>query len=334
MYQIALVSSIITLLASGGYVIYEILSGRAIPLGIKARVMLRRGNGTMPSRQEIAWSLLPLSVFTTWCLWVQIDFSLFLVLASLITGIIWLVDVVTEKKIRREVFSGDQSKPVRESLIVEYSRSFFPVLVIVLVLRTAAWEPFRIPSGSMMPSLLVGDFILVNKHAYGIRLPVVDHELIESGKPERGDVAVFRFPDNPSLDYIKRIIGLPGDEIGYFNKTLMINGTVIQKTDMGAYEGEDYTLMRPPVRTYREKVGKHTFNTLEQQNKRGQEGLAKVPDGHYFVMGDNRDNSNDSRYWGYVPAENMVGRADRIWMSWDSEDYRIRFERVGQKIDE
>lgn len=263
------------------------------------------------------------------------DFAAFLVLSTLITGLIWLLDVLLLKKSRDEF---NDARPagsdavMKEHVIVEYSRSFFPVILIVLILRSFLFEPFKIPSGSMMPTLLVGDFILVNKFAYGVRIPVWEKVIIDSGKPERGDVAVFRFPSNPSLDYIKRIVGLPGDEIRYFDKILTINGEQVNKIPGEEYTGEDAELMDPPILLYTESLSEHTFDTLEQPEKSGLEGVTVVPDGHYFVMGDNRDNSNDSRYWGFVPGENLVGRADRIWMSWDTGDTRVRWGRIGSAI--
>lgn len=263
------------------------------------------------------------------------DFSAFLVLATFTTGGIWLYDVIVNKKSRDRANQDKvpgSSGYVGESLITEYSRSFFPVILLVLFLRSFLYEPFKIPSGSMMPTLLVGDFILVNKFAYGIRLPVLDTEILDFGKPERGDTVVFRYPNDPSLDYIKRAVGLPGDEIAYFNKTLTINGQIIEKLPQGQYTGPGYDLLNSAVNVYQENIGKHRFGTLEQPVKQGLEGVIRVPDGHYFMMGDNRDNSNDSRYWGFVSQENLVGRADYIWMSWDAEANWIRSERLGKKI--
>lgn len=264
------------------------------------------------------------------------DFAAFLVLATFITGIIWLWDILVLKP-EREKYNKDrepgQEGYRRESTIVEYSRSFFPVILIVLILRSFLFEPFKIPSGSMMPTLLVGDFILVNKYAYGVRLPTLETEILDLGKPERGDVAVFRYPKDQSLDYIKRVIGIPGDEISYRNRVLSINGVPVKKVPLGDYRGEDADMMKPPILMHEETVSEHTFRTLEQPYQLSLQGRARVPDGHYFVMGDNRDNSNDSRVWGFVPVENLVGRADMIWMSWDSDNSRVRFERIGQSID-
>jgi len=264
------------------------------------------------------------------------DFAAFLVLATLATGLIWLWDAIFIKK-SRDIYNAGRAEESegyrREQIIVEYARSFFPVILLVLILRSFLFEPFKIPSGSMMPTLLIGDFILVNKFAYGVRIPVWEKEIIDSGKPQRGDVAVFRFPNDPSLDYIKRVIGVPGDEIRYVDRVLTINGQPVAKLPGGEYSGDGADLMVPPIRVYREKIADHEFDTLEQPEKPALEGTTIVPDGHYFMMGDNRDNSNDSRYWGFVPVENLVGRADNIWMSWDSAGTRIRWGRIGSSIE-
>ena len=259
------------------------------------------------------------------------DFAAFLVAATFITGLIWLADALFFRQ-RRRGRAAAAVGAAKEPVVVEYARSFFPVILLVLVLRSFFYEPFKIPSGSMMPTLLTGDFILVNKFAYGVRLPVLEWELWDLGKPRRGDAAVFRFPSDPSLDYIKRIIGLPGDEIAYINKTLAINGKKVDKLPQGRYRGEDRELLQSPIEVYRERIDAHAFDTLEQPRKPGLQGVTTVPPGHYFVMGDNRDNSNDSRFWGFVPVENLVGRAERVWMSWDSDDLRVRWGRIGRPI--
>ena len=211
------------------------------------------------------------------------DFAAFLVLATVVTGAIWLFDAMVWKKARLMANRDkmpDQPGYLRESVIVEYSRSFFPVILLVLILRSFLYEPFKIPSGSMMPTLLAGDFILVNKFAYGVRLPVLEYEIWDLGKPERGDAVVFRYPNDVSLDYIKRVVGMPGDEISYFNKTLTVNGQEIGKAHKGEYTGYDHDLLTPVIDVYEESLGTHTFNTLEQPAKLGVEGVTRVPDGH------------------------------------------------------
>ncbi len=256
------------------------------------------------------------------------DFSAFLVIATFLTGIIWLADSL--------FFARKRSS--KEPLIVEYSRSFFPVILAVLVIRSFLFEPFRIPSSSMMPTLLIGDFILVNKFAYGVRLPVIDTKIIEVSLPQRGDVVVFRYPEDPSLDYIKRLIGLPGDKISYRGKTLLVNGEPMDQVRMGPYVPVGTAKInmaregaRPEIRSEQLSDVKHDI--LLDSNKRysGNHEFI-VPEGEYFVMGDNRDNSNDSRYWGTVPEENFVGKALLIWMNWDTAKGGKSFSRIGTLI--
>ena len=263
----------------------------------------------------------------------SLDFELMLSLAVIVSGCIWAIDAVFWAKDRKKLSSTVDGSLSDEPILVEYARSFFPVLLVVLVLRSFIFEPFRIPSGSMMPTLLVGDFILVKKYAYGIRLPVLNTRLTEGEAPKTGDIAVFRFPMEPSLDYIKRIVGLPGDRIAYYNKTLYINGKVMPQTDMGEYRTEKNGGRRMNGASLRKEILyqlKHDI--LVQPGSPGIEGESVVPAGHYFVVGDNRDNSNDSRYWGFVPEENLVGKAVRIWMHWDWDGTGLDVGRIGQAI--
>jgi len=262
------------------------------------------------------------------------DFSFYLFVAVLITGLIWLLDVFFLKPKRNEVVQNttqihqgvDIASSKKEPVIVEYSKSFFPVLLIVFLLRGFVVEPFRIPSGSMLPSLYIGDFILVNKFAYGIRVPVLNKKIIELSGPERGDVVVFRYPRDPNLDYIKRVIGLPGDHIAYYNKVLYINGKPVTRTFDGQYKGPGQTF----ANEYTEDLedAEHLILLLPARPNNLQ-GEYIVPEGMYFVMGDNRDNSNDSRVWGPVPEENLVGKAFMIWMHYSNEWH---FERIGNII--
>ena len=253
------------------------------------------------------------------------DFSAALTLASFITGFIaaiyWLIKRLKKSQTAR-----------KEPLIVEYSKSFFPVLLFVLVLRSFIVEPFRIPSSSMMPTLLIGDFILVNKFSYGIRLPVVDTKIIDIGKPERGDIMVFRYPQNPSLDYIKRVIALPGDKVSYFDKHIFINGEKIIQKPLGLYKGVGQGENMTGALLQHEQLQAKEHEILIMQQRPSVEGEIIVPDGHYFMMGDNRDNSNDSRYWGTVPEENIVGKAFMIWMNWDADNKGVDWSRLGSII--
>jgi len=273
----------------------------------------------------------------------NIDFPTVLVGATLVTGVIWALDSMLlapgrRKRVDALLQQGEnrESEPVlralKESTIVEYSKSFFPVILAVLLLRSFLVEPFRIPSGSMMPTLLVGDFILVNKFSYGIRLPVLDTKVIEVGEPARGDVVVFRYPKDPNVDYIKRIVGLPGDRVGYFNKVVYINGEAVGQVPSGVYVGKGSGVSMSGASKRQEKLGDVRHDILVMPRTPGLEGEFVVPPGEYFVMGDNRDNSNDSRFWGAVPEANLVGKAFRIWMNWDSANGGVDFGRIGTKI--
>lgn len=246
------------------------------------------------------------------------DFSFFLLTATVVTGIIWGGYIL--------LFNFDEKT---EPLIVEYARSFFPVVLIVLILRSFLAEPFRIPSASMMPSLLIGDFILVNKFIYGIRLPVINTKIIDMNEPQRGDIVVFRYPKDPTIDYIKRVIGLPGDKVTYENKKLYINEQPVKYVSLGRYkgvgQGEDMT----GAEQFIEELTGVEHGILNRNGVSSAEGDYIVPKGNYFVMGDNRDNSNDSRYWGTVPEENLVGKAFFIWMNWDIKYHGIGFDRIG-----
>ena len=279
------------------------------------------------------------------------DFPTFLVLATLVTGVIWLIDALAFAPSRRRlaeamvgVDSGSAAAATapKEPLLVEYSRSFFPVILIVLLLRSFLVEPFRIPSGSMMPTLLVGDFILVNKFAYGLRLPVLNKKVIEVGDPQRGDVMVFRYPREPTVDYIKRVVGVPGDRINYRGKVLYVNGRPMPQTAMGIYTGVGSGARETGSFLADENLGgvEHTILThplapdFPPQCRVLVNGPIVVPQGHYFMMGDNRDNSNDSRCWGLVPEENLVGKAFAIWMNWDGarNGFPVAWERLGNVI--
>jgi len=251
------------------------------------------------------------------------DFSLFLVIATFVTGVVWGGYLLYLKLNKREF--DEQNEP----WAVEYARSFFPVVLIVLVLRSFLFEPFRIPSGSMMPTLLIGDFILVNKFTYGIRLPVLHTKIVPMNAPKRGDIVVFRFPKDPSVDYIKRVIGLPGDKVAYYQKKLTINDRAINQVSLGNYANVTEDEDPAAIEEVSENLISLEHGILINHAQPTVEGEYIVPAGHYFVMGDNRDNSNDSRYWGTVPEENLVGKAFFIWMSWNSDNSGIGFNRIG-----
>jgi len=260
------------------------------------------------------------------------DIELFLVVGSLVSGLVWLTDILFLQKLRSGGEPEKENEKAAEPWYVEYSKSFFPVLIIVLVLRSFVAEPFRIPSGSMMPTLLVGDFILVNKFSYGLRLPVLHTRVTTGDAPERGDVIVFRYPKNPSVDYIKRIVGLPGDHVAYYNKQLFINGHAAGQVVEDEYINIDPQQARPGQLYIEEDLSSIKHDMLIDENRLSIEGEYVVPPGSFFVMGDNRDNSNDSRFWGVVPEENLVGKAFMVWMNWDFSGNSLDLSRVGNRI--
>ncbi len=295
---------------------------------------------------------------------VEGNFALLLFLATVVTGLYWLAERLYFLPRRRKAAArleataaqrradlaakgitqvdGDVAQARQRLLMqpwwLDWTAGLFPVILAVFVLRSFLFEPFKIPSGSMIPTLLVGDLILVNKFTYGIRLPVINTKLTEGNAPQRGDVMVFRYPPKPSLDYIKRVVGVPGDEVAYLNKTLTINGRPVPKTALPDFFDEDAMLY---FKQFEEVLGGRRHRILNDDNRPAfipgtddfqfkqncrysVEGVVcKVPAGHYFMMGDNRDNSLDSRYWGFVPDRNIVGKAFFIWMNFGS------FKRIG-----
>ena len=272
------------------------------------------------------------------------DFNLILVPATLFFIAVWLLDKFVFKQ-RATKGRGN------ENFIITWAYDFWPVLAVVMVLRSFLYEPFNIPSDSMVPTLETGDFILVNKFEYGVRLPIINSKIIDVGSPERGEVAVFRYPPQPSISYIKRIVGLPGDHIVYDHGQLSINGKKVTKTPI-QFSREKDSLDTPTSIYHQETLGTHTFtmrelegvnvarqapflNYVDNGKYSAENGLyweVKVPEGHYFAMGDNRDQSADSRFWGFVPEENLTGRAFYIWMHKEPGFNLPSFSRNG-KID-
>jgi len=284
------------------------------------------------------------------------NFALLLFLATVVTGVYWLAEQFVFLPRRRRAaqaledaaaqrraeldrmgiqkVDGDVEEAKGRILMqpwwLDWTAGLFPVIAVVFLLRSFLFEPFKIPSGSMIPTLLVGDLILVNKFTYGVRLPVVNTKITQGNAPQRGDVMVFRYPPQPSMDYIKRVVGVPGDEVAYLNKRLTVNGKPVETTALPDFFDQD--AMRY-FKQFDEQLGEHRhriLNTPEvpafvqsasqfkfRENCRySVEGVScKVPEGHYFMMGDNRDNSLDSRYWGFVPDENIVGKAFFVWMN-------------------
>jgi signal peptidase I len=258
----------------------------------------------------------------------NLDFALIIVVLTTLAGVVWGFDTLFFRRAR--VAAAARGEAVREPVAVEYARSFFPILV--LVIRSFLFEPFRIPSPSMTPTLLTGDFIFVNKFAYGLRLPVINTKIVEIGEPQRGDVVVFRLPSNPKVNYVKRVVGLPGDVVEYHpaNKRITINDEVVPIEIVGPYKEEPGTVLGW------EQLGEHRHRVLLTQGVLSRGGTYVVPEGYYFMMGDHRDNSEDSRYdpVGFVPEENLVGRATGVWMNWRRpSEGGPQWDRIGTSIE-
>jgi signal peptidase I len=267
----------------------------------------------------------------------NLDFALVMFLLLAVTGGVWLVD--------RFLLRQKRAAEGKEPWWVEYSKSFFPVILAVFLLRSFLVEPFKIPSGSMIPTLLVGDFILVNKFTYGIRLPVLNKKVIEINNPQRGDVMVFRYPEDPSMNYIKRVVGVPGDVVEYRGKQLFVNGVAQGQQRDGEYNYVESGLRFVHTEQNREDLNGHVHAILvnpemptvhveavadfpHRENCSYTQDMVRctVPPGNYFMMGDNRDNSRDSRYWGFVPDDMIVGKAFAIWMNFSD------LKRIGSSV--
>jgi signal peptidase I len=261
-------------------------------------------------------------------------FEIALVVLTLVSGAIWLLDRLVLSRRRAAGGLLDDEEPV----VVDYAKSFFPVLAIVLILRSFVAEPFRIPSNSMMPTLLTGDFILVNKFAYGLRLPVSNAKFVALGEPARGDVVVFKPPHHPEQDWIKRVVGLPGDVVGYHDNQVTLNGQPLSYEGIGVYQGVGNGAEMTGAEELREALPGGSHRILERtdipQLVQG-EGEWTVPEGHYFVMGDNRDNSEDSRYWGVLPEKNLRGKAFLVWLNCEGWFCSRAFDtsRIGTSIE-
>lgn len=293
----------------------------------------------------------------------RLDFSAVLFGITVLTGVVWGVDAVllARRRLAATTAAGKDPALIREPGTVDYARSFFPVALVVLVLRSFIFEPFRIPSDSMMPTLLDGDFIIVNKYAYGLRLPVINQKVVAIGEPQRGDVVVFRYPLDPSVNYIKRLVGLPGDHIQVRNDRITVNGTAVPFKIVAPYNDGCYVNFQLAEET----LGQHEHHAMlcpvpldpapeplpgcDRKEIRGYrcggEGGAAallsdgpifdrvVPPGEYLMMGDNRDNSEDGRAWGFVPEANLVGKATRIWFNWDPQrSGGPKWSRIGSAI--
>lgn len=254
----------------------------------------------------------------------NIDFPFILTALVLISGIISLADI----------FFFAKKRPVgsKQPKVFEYARQFFPVLLLVWLIRSFLVQPYRVPTGSLEPTVLPGDFIAVNQYTYGLRFPVINKKILKIGEPKVGDIALFRYPKNPKVIYVKRVIGTPGDHIVYKNKVLTINGDRAWQTPFGLdvdTEGGYAT----PVHVVVEKLPRVTHKIFIRPGfNLGEDIDLVVPPGQYFMMGDNRDGSDDSRDWGFVPEENLIGKAFGVWMNWDAENSKVRWQRIGKPI--
>ncbi|ASK26439.1 signal peptidase I [Neisseria chenwenguii] len=301
----------------------------------------RNENGEWGS--GLQWGYLMMMVGVFGVLSYFMSFTAVLLVFVAFTGVVWLVHKGRLKKDPNHIDRGH---------FTDYMSGFFPIILVVFVLRTFVAEPFQIPSSSMRPGLVVGDFILVNKFAYGIRTPVINNVLIETGKIEHGDVVVFNYPENPSINYIKRAVGLPGDVVEYKNKILSINGQAVGDQAEGAQSYAEntrqYGTVEIKTEAFREQIGSHSFQVLKMADQPsfipqavrpafpyrenceyaadGSSFKCTVPEGQYFMMGDNRDNSEDSRYWGFVSDKLVVGKAFFVWMNFGD------FSRIGKSI--
>jgi len=335
---------------------------------LRPRRQLAAAPGPLRDPQWLAWLYFALPLLII-CGAVEVlgaedvDFSAVLLLISVVTGFVWLVDVLLFRRLRVRAAQARGRSPgdIPEPGTVDYARSFFPVALGVLVLRAFVFEPFRIPSDSMMPTLVDGDFIIVNKFAYGLRLPVLNRKVVNVGDPQRGDVVVFRYPPNPAVNYIKRLVGVPGDRVQVKNDHLIVNGQPVAATDLGLYSDGCYEGMHLAEETLGKHkhrmmfcptpgdIGAEPLATCNRNPPRsyvcvadqgpgvqdkGDTDVMVVPPHSYLMIGDNRDNSEDGRYWGYVPEANLVGKATRIWFNWDwHRTGGPVWSRIGKRID-
>ena len=322
---------------SGALIAASFFVGKKIVPAGNVPAVSAEGSHPLHAWLEIAWPVFFIAAMGMLTLKEIMGFAAVLLLATTISGLIWGIDTLLLRKQR-----GESAEPV----VVEMARSFFPVILIVFLLRSFLYEPFKIPSESMLPTLQVGDFILVNKFTYGVRLPVINKKIVETGTPQRGDVMVFRYPEDPAKDFIKRVVGTPGDKIAYLKKRLTVNGKEVDMQSLGTATEVDQRLGLRRFESFREKfadkehsillnpdaIGVNLAGVRQFPNRNNCEYnndgvVCTVPAGHYFMMGDNRDNSDDSRYWGFVPEENIVGKAVLVWMNFSS------LKRVGSSIE-
>ena len=256
------------------------------------------------------------------------NFLNILSLLTIASGVIWLVDIVWQKF--KKIPIDDNTKL---PIIVDYARSFFPILLIILIIRSFLFQPYRVPTGSLEPTIVPGDMILVNQYDYGLRVPLWNKKIVDIGKPERGQIALFHWPVNPMATFVKRVVGIPGDRISYQNKVFFINGKKISqkfiKNSLEIGNGNKSW----PVKEYEETLNgiKHLIILRSDRSAQDFKDLI-IPKDEYLMIGDNRDDSDDSRSWGFVPVRNLIGHAVLIWMSWDPQKNRVRWERIGNYL--
>ncbi|HEX4859446.1 MAG TPA: signal peptidase I [Usitatibacteraceae bacterium] len=328
----------IALAISGSIIVAGLFAGKRRPAAAGTAMAAADGEQhPMAAMLEIAWPVFFIACMGMLTLKEVMSFAAVLLLATAITGVVWACD---------HFFLRHKRAVAAEPVVVEMSRSFFPVIAIVFLLRSFLYEPFKIPSESMLPTLQVGDFILVNKFTYGIRIPVINQKVTDGDAPKRGDVMVFRYPVDPHKDFIKRVVGLPGDKVAYRDKRLSINGRAVDTVSTGTQTRVDENLGMRRFDSYREVLGDRAhhvymdtdipgvrlsgvrrFPYIENCEYNNDGFSCTVPPGHFFMMGDNRDNSDDSRYWGFVPERNIVGKAVRIWMNFSAP------KRIGDAIE-
>lgn len=257
---------------------------------------------------------------------IHFDFAFYLTLLVFITGIIFLLDHLFFAKKR-------QTEDGKANWAIEFSRSFFPALLLVWIIRSFLIQPYRVPTGSLEPTILPDDFIAVKQYSYGLRFPISNSKMVSIGEPKRGDIALFRWPVDTSKLFVKRVIGVPGDHIVYKNKTLTINGKEMKQEYLGKDENIEAGGVTSEVDRKKENLDGIIHDIFVKPNENNfQDVDVVVPEGYYFMMGDNRDDSDDSRSWGFVPDNYLIGKAFGIWMSWDSSKYRIRWQRIGKAI--
>lgn len=262
---------------------------------------------------------------------INFDFPFILTMLVVITGLIALADVLFLSK-KREAQEGQTTEELKKPYLIELARSFFPALLLVWLIRSFIIQPYRVPTGSLEPTVLPGDFIAVKQFSYGLRMPVINQKIFSVGYPQRGDIALFHWPVDTSKLFVKRVIGLPGDHIVYKNKTLTINDKEMTQEYVGkAVEIEqDGTSMVDQKIENLDGIKHNIF--IKPDTSDPVDIDVVVPEGHYFMMGDNRDDSDDSRSWGFVPDRNLIGKAFGIWLSWDSMDHRVRWNRIGKAV--